>query len=228
MRESTAESIWKPSTIYSLTSQLILNMGPFWKQCHTTKRAEISWLWCTFWYLIGRVFMCWLFITCTMWDEVKNQNRNQKIHTLQTNFGVVLQFLWNSYLLQIPSSFSRWISWTWTWVGGLGSLSSRASRLASQSTCSVKEGHTDLAQGLHVENMLSPTFCTSHIPKSASGPTPAESETYLETLWAYGWKKKDKITESPWQKWGQSAAFQRNQPRFSKFNVSTVIIFIEV
>lgn len=93
----------KHSTIYSLTSQFILNIGPFWKQCHTTKRAEISWLWCTFWYLIGRVFMCWLFITCTMWDEVKNQNRNQKIHTLQTNFGVVLQFLWNFYLLQSPS-----------------------------------------------------------------------------------------------------------------------------
>ena len=42
------------------------------------------------------------------------------------------------------------------------------------------------------ENTLSPIFGACHLPKSASGPTSAESETYRETLWAYGWKKKDK------------------------------------
>ena len=42
------------------------------------------------------------------------------------------------------------------------------------------------------ENMLSPIFCMCHIPQSASGPTPAGSETYLETLKAYGCKGRIK------------------------------------
>ena len=42
------------------------------------------------------------------------------------------------------------------------------------------------------ENMLSPIFCMCHIPQSASGLTPAGSETYLETLQAYGCKGRIK------------------------------------
>ena len=40
--------------------------------------------------------------------------------------------------------------------------------------------------------MLSPIFCMCHIPQSASGLTPAGSETYLETLQAYGCKGRIK------------------------------------
>ena len=40
--------------------------------------------------------------------------------------------------------------------------------------------------------MLSPIFCLCHIPQYASGLTPAGSETYLETLQAYGCKGRIK------------------------------------
>lgn len=55
---------------------------------------------------IGRVVV--LFIMCTM--RLENQTETKKTHTLQTNFCVVLQFLWNFYLSRrLPVNSLDWV-----------------------------------------------------------------------------------------------------------------------